>query len=131
MKRSISMRVAVFASLLVLVTPVIPEGSCSAEVFLPGMQPKESGIEFVKVQQCLMCHSRTRNGQADPFLSWQSGMMSQAARDPVFRAALTIANQDIEGVGEFCLRCHAPRAWLEDRSEPVDGSALNPEDLHG
>ncbi|UCC97331.1 MAG: hypothetical protein JSW66_15975 [Phycisphaerales bacterium] len=125
------MRVAVLASLSALVACVIPEESCGAEVFLPGMQPKESGIEFVKVQQCMMCHSRTRNGQADPFLSWQSGMMSQAARDPVFRAALTIANQDIEGVGEFCLRCHAPRAWLEDRSKPVDGSALNREDLHG
>ena len=102
-----------------------------AEVFLPGMQPEEAGIEFVKVQQCKMCHSGTKNGPADPFLSWQSGMMSQAARDPVFRASLTIANQDIEGVGEFCLRCHAPRGWLEDRSTPADGSALNQEDMHG
>jgi hypothetical protein len=102
-----------------------------AEVFLPGMQPEEAGIEFVKVQQCKMCHSGTSNGSADPFLSWQSGMMSQAARDPVFRASLTIANQDIEGVGEFCWRCHAPRGWLEDRSTPADGSALNQEDMYG
>ncbi len=33
-----------------------------AEVFLPGMQPGEGGIEFAKVQQCRMCHSRTKNG---------------------------------------------------------------------
>jgi hypothetical protein len=102
-----------------------------AEVFLPGMQPEEAGIEFVKVQQCKMCHSGTENGSADPFFSWQGGMMSQAARDPVFRAALAIANQDINGVGEFCLRCHAPRGWLENRSKPEDGSALNREDMHG
>jgi hypothetical protein len=103
----------------------------SAEVFLPGMQPKEAGIEFAKVQQCRMCHSNTNNGPADPYLSWQGGMMAQAMRDPVFLASLTIANQDIEGVGEFCLRCHAPRGWLEDRSTPADGSALNMEDKYG
>jgi hypothetical protein len=101
------------------------------EVFLPGMQPEEAGIEFAKVQQCKMCHSGTKNGDADPFFSWQGGMMAQAARDPVFRAALAIANQDIEGVGEFCLRCHTPRGWLENRSTPADGAALNREDMHG
>lgn len=102
-----------------------------AEVFLPGMQPQEAGIEFAKVEQCRMCHAGTKNGQADPFLSWQSGLMSISARDPLFRAALTIANQDIEGIGEFCLRCHAPRAWLEGRSTPPDASALNAEDMYG
>ncbi|MBC8469084.1 MAG: hypothetical protein H8D56_06395 [Planctomycetes bacterium] len=102
-----------------------------AEVFLPGMQPKEAGIEFAKVQQCRMCHAGTKNGSADPFLSWQSGLMSISAIDPVFRAALAIANQDITGIGEFCLRCHAPRAWLEGRSTPTDGSALNKEDMYG
>jgi hypothetical protein len=49
----------------------------------------------------------------------------QSARDPLFRAALAIANQDIEGIGEFCLRCHAPRGWLEGRSRPADGAVLN------
>ena len=101
------------------------------EVVLPGTQPEEGGVEFAKVQQCLMCHSNTKNGSADPYFSWQGGMMAQAARDPVFRAALAIANQDVEGVGEFCLRCHAPRGWLEGRSTPADGSALNREDMYG
>lgn len=119
MKRSISMKIACIGIFLMFIS------QAGAEVFLPGMQPKEAGIEFVKVQQCKMCHSGTSNGTADPFLSWQSGMMAQAARDPVFRASLTIANQDIESVGEFCLRCHTPRGWLEDRSKPADGSALN------
>ncbi|MHC4121445.1 MAG: hypothetical protein ACYSWO_28565 [Planctomycetota bacterium] len=103
----------------------------NAEVFLPGMQPNEAGIEFVKVQQCRMCHGGTENGDADPFLSWQTGLMSISAKNPLFRAALAIANQDVEGIGEFCLRCHAPRAWLEGRSTPTDGSSLNREDLYG
>jgi len=102
-----------------------------AEIYLPGMQPTEAQIEFAKVQQCRMCHAGTPNGAADPFLSWQSGMMSQAMRDPVFRASLAISNQDIPGSGEFCLRCHAPRGWLEGRSTPSDATALNIEDLHG
>ena len=102
-----------------------------SEVILPGTQPEEGGIEFAKVQQCVMCHAKTPNGVADPVFSWQGGMMAQAGRDPVFRAALAVANQDIEGVGEYCLRCHAPRGWLEGRSTPTDGSALNREDLQG
>ncbi|MHC4887888.1 MAG: hypothetical protein ACYTEO_00315 [Planctomycetota bacterium] len=125
MNLSVSTKVAGICIALMLI------GHTSAELFLPGMQPEESGIEFAKVQQCRMCHSETENGTADPFFSWQSSMMSQAARDPVFRASLAIANQDIEGVGEFCWRCHAPRGWLEDRSEPADGTALNREDMHG
>ncbi len=125
MNQKVIMRVAGVCVLLMVVS------QAGAEVFMPGMQPEEAGIEFVKVQQCKMCHSGTENGTADPFFSWQSSMMSQAARDPVYRAALTIANQDIEGVGEFCWRCHSARGWLEDRSTPADGSALNREDMHG
>ena len=106
-------------------------GVLHAEVFLPGMQPNEKGIEFAKVQQCRMCHAGTNDAESDPFLTWQGGMMAQAARDPVFRAALAVANQDVNGVGEFCLRCHTPRGWLENRSKPADGSALNEEDMQG
>jgi hypothetical protein len=119
------------AALTILLASLALPIAATAEVFLPGMQPLEAGIEFAKVAQCNMCHAKTNNGDADPYLSWQSGMMAQAARDPVFRATMSIANQDIPGVGEFCLRCHAPRGWLEDRSKPADGSALNTEDMHG
>jgi len=98
-------KVIMFGGILTLIGSI-----AVAEVFLPGMQPKEAGIEFAKVQQCRMCHARTNNKNADPFVSWQSGIMSISAKDPIFRAALAIANQYIEGIGEFCLRCHAPRA---------------------
>ena len=116
---------------IVLINYLICVAVSVAEVFLPGMQPKEAGIEFAKVQQCKMCHGGTKNGDADPFFSWQGGMMAQAAKDPVFRATLAIAEQDVPGVGEFCFRCHTPRGWLEGRSTPSDGSALNREDMYG
>jgi hypothetical protein len=122
-------RTHLLAGLLLL--PLLVAAGEKSSVFQPGTQPEEHGIEFAKVQQCLMCHAKTPNGDADPYFSWSSGMMSQAARDPVFRAALAIANQDIPEVGEFCLRCHAPRGWLEGRSTPTDGSALNQEDMYG
>ena len=64
---------------LIVSAVLLLPGLASAEIFLPGMQPEEAGIEFAKVQQCKMCHSRTKNGDADPFLSWQSGMMANAA----------------------------------------------------
>ena len=124
--KSASSKVIMVGGILALISSI-----AVAEIFLPGMQPKEAGIEFAKVQQCRMCHSGTKNNDADPFVSWQSGIMSLSAKDPIFRAALAIANQDIKGIGEFCLRCHAPRAWLEGRSTPADGSALNTEDLYG
>jgi hypothetical protein len=107
------------------------QSTLHGEVVLPGTQPKENGIEVAKVAQCQMCHGGTSNGDADPFYSWSGGMMAQAARDPVFRASLAIANQDVAGVGEYCLRCHTTRGWLEGRSTPADGVALNREDMHG
>ena len=88
---------------VLLIFCILQPPTAQADVFLPGMQPKEAGIEFAKVQQCKMCHSKTKNGNADPFFSWQGGMMAQSTRDPLYRAALTIANQDIEGVGEFSI----------------------------
>ncbi|RMF85713.1 MAG: hypothetical protein D6744_00960 [Planctomycetota bacterium] len=106
-------------------------GDVHAQFELPGTQPKENRIQLGAVRQCVLCHSESAMGANDPTFSWSGGMMAQAARDPVFRAALAISNQDIAGSGEFCLRCHAPSAWLEGRSTPADGSALSEEDLNG
>jgi hypothetical protein len=119
------------ASLACLALLLGTTGPLHAELILPGTQPNENGIEFGRVAQCVLCHSGTTNGLADPYFSWSGGIMAQAARDPVFRAALAIANQDIKGVGEYCIRCHSPRGWLAGRSSAADASALNREDLHG
>lgn len=57
--------------------------------------------------------------------------MSQAACDPLFYACLAIAEQDAPGSSDLCIRCHTPQGWLEGRSVPTDGSALNVSDREG
>ena len=70
-------------------------------------------------------------GIPEPWTGWAGSMMSQAARDPIFFAALDIANVDAAKSGELCLRCHTPRAWFEGRTDPPDGSQLTDEDFEG
>jgi hypothetical protein len=110
---------------------LLSAGVLRAEILLPGTQPLEHDFKFRDVADCYKCHSRTTNGVADPYFSWQGGMMAQAARDPVFRAALAVANQDIPEVGEFCIRCHSPRGWLEGASKATNGGSLTNDYLHG
>jgi hypothetical protein len=109
---------AQYAQSLVVVAVLLisPADGRAGETVLPGTQPQEGGIEFAKVQQCLMCHSKTPNGQADPYFSWWSGMMAQSARDPVFRAALAIADQDVEGV---CAVMRRADGWKADPHQPT------------
>ena len=57
--------------------------------------------------------------------------MGNAARDPIFQAALTIANQDEPGIGTFCLRCHSPIAFVRGHATPADGSAFDTIDKQG
>jgi hypothetical protein len=51
-------------------------------------------------------------------------MMAHAGRDPLFWATVAVAEQDFDGVGDLCIRCHSPAGWLDDRSTPTDGSGL-------
>ncbi len=102
-----------------------------AQVYLPGTQPNENEIQIGKVKLCKTCHSKTGDEDSEPYKSWQGGMMSQASRDPVYLAALSVANQDLPGVGEYCIRCHSPSGWLEGRSKSPDGSDLTEHDRHG
>lgn len=78
---------------------------------------------------CNGCHGSYADYSADD--TWRGSMMANAARDPLFHAALTIANQDIPGSGEICIRCHSPRAYLFGRADPPDASAFEADDLDG
>src|SRR5690606_8672652 len=68
---------------------------------------------------CSGCHGSwdPSSGAADfiAYNTWSGSMMAHATRDPVFWAALDVANADIPGVGDFCLRCHTPQGWLAGR----------------
>lgn len=90
----------------------------------PGTQPLTLNQVIQSSQNCDICHGNFDVNQ-EPYTRWASSMMAQSTRDPVFRAALAIANQDASESGELCLRCHAPGAWLDGRSVPADGSALD------
>ncbi|HXE75581.1 MAG TPA: fibronectin type III domain-containing protein [Candidatus Xenobia bacterium] len=99
------------------------------DFFLPGSQPGQSG-QLETPDKCDNCHG-DYNTAVEPAFNWRGGMMSQAARDPFFFASLTIANQDAADSGDLCIRCHSPAGWLEGRSFPTDGSALNNNDRQG
>lgn len=75
-------------------------------------------------QDCRGCHGLDYDPDHfyEPADTWAGTMMANSARDPLFWAALDVANHDAPAVGDFCLRCHAPGAWLAGRSEPPGGS---------
>lgn len=90
---------------------------------LPGTQPGTLNAEIPPSLDCDICHS------SPIYDRWRGTMMSQSARDPLTRAALATANADAPSAGDYCLRCHAPKGWLEGRSHPADGSVLNAMDI--
>lgn len=94
---------------------------------LPGTQPFEGGHELASPADCASCHGNY-NPSTEPFANWQGSMMAHAARDPLFLANMTIANQDAPDSGDLCLRCHFPRGWMAGRSVPTDGSRMVAED---
>lgn len=71
---------------------------------------------------CGSCHGDFAATNHEPFPTWAGSMMANSARDPLFWAALDVANNDVPGVGDFCLRCHMPTGWLAGRSEPPGGT---------
>jgi uncharacterized repeat protein (TIGR01451 family) len=97
--------------------------STRRDVVLPGTQPGQLSALIPDSVDCDICHS-------EPIYDrWRGAMMSQAGRDPLMWAALAAANHDAPDVGDYCLRCHTPKGWLEGRSHPADGLALQREDI--
>jgi uncharacterized repeat protein (TIGR01451 family) len=104
----------------------VPRAALTTSVedfFLPGTQPGHLEDPIPSTLDCDICHTEPIYDQ------WRGSMMSQSGRDPVMWAALAVANNDSPGAGEYCLRCHTPKGWLEGRSHPADGSALIGDDV--
>ncbi|MGD8853014.1 MAG: Ig-like domain-containing protein [Gammaproteobacteria bacterium] len=87
---------------------------------MPGTQPDELS-KAPDSGRCGNCHGGY-DASAEPYHTWRGSMMSHAGRDPIFWATLAIAEQDFDGSGDICLRCHMPGTWLDGRSVPTDGS---------
>jgi hypothetical protein len=76
-------------------------------------------VSLDSAQTCADCHRSLDPADAGfmPHSTWGGSMMANALRDPLFWAALDVANNDAAsegqpGVGDYCLRCHTPRGWL-------------------
>ncbi len=106
-----------------LIVPRPGQGTTALDFFLPGTQPNQLTATIPDATDCDVCHT------AAIYDKWRGSMMSQAGRDPVFWAALSRANEDMPDSGDYCLRCHTPKGWLEGRSHPADGTALTTSDL--
>lgn len=95
----------------------------------PGSQPFEAGI-LNPPEACAVCHGNY-DPNVEPYNNWRGSMMAQASLDPLFKANMTIANQDAPDSGDLCLRCHLYRGWLRGRSVPTDGAQMLSTDESG
>jgi hypothetical protein len=89
---------------------------------MPGTQPLEAG-KIESVSRCDNCHGDFPSA-GEPWFNWAASMMAHAARDPLFWATVAVAEQDFDGSGDICIRCHTLEGWLDGRSTPTDGSGL-------
>ncbi|MDH5712190.1 MAG: cytochrome c family protein, partial [Gammaproteobacteria bacterium] len=96
------------------------------EVQMPGTQPGEAG-NLESPDKCDNCH-QAASPEVNIAHDWRGSMMSHAGRDPIFWATVAIAEQDFDGAGDLCIRCHTMGGWLAGRSTPTDGSALTAAD---
>ena len=100
------------------------------EIKMPGTQPEEVTIEAPN--RCLNCHEGYEtNPRVEPGFGWLGSAMGNAGRDPIFWATLAIAEQDFDGAGDLCIRCHSSGGWIGGRSTPTDGSGLAASDEDG
>lgn len=88
-----------------------PLPTAKKDFFHPGSQPGSVTEALISPLQCAFCHADYDDNQA-PFNHWAHSLMGQAGRDPIFHAALAIAEQDASFSADFCLRCHVPATWL-------------------
>ncbi len=96
-------------------------------IFLPGTQPGQvSPAE--SFQNCATCH-------ADIVRQWSGSTKAHAPRDPLFNALLSVTQKHTQPLGmdtpEYCLRCHAPTAWLAGRSHELSTQNFTGTDLDG
>jgi MYXO-CTERM domain-containing protein len=100
-------------------------------------EPETLVNPLVDTVACENCHlySNAAVQQDDPPYSplrtWQGSMMANSARDPVFWAGVAVAAADSPDETELCVRCHAPRAFLEGNGGAQSIDDLTPEQLQG
>jgi hypothetical protein len=127
MKRIIVVIIVFFVTLsfsLASAATIVPN-----EIQQPGTQQGEVG-NLETPDKCDNCHGGY-NSAVEPAFNWRGSMMANAGRDPIFWATLAIAEQDFDGSGDLCIRCHSTGGWYAGRSTPTDGSGLMAGDSDG
>lgn len=114
--------------------PLVP--STTNDFIMPGSQPETMIVGIADPASCTNCHANyltppEQKLEERTWHAWQGSMMAQSGRDPLFFAALDVANAGAANVGEYCLRCHMPRGWLEGRSSAPDASEMTAQDQEG
>lgn len=99
--------------------------ACGDDPQPPQPRPTLSREELMDPETCEGCHPAH-------YREWKASMHAYASEDPVFRAMNELGQQETDGgMGEFCVKCHAPMAFRE--GETTDGRNLDevPEHLKG
>jgi hypothetical protein len=133
-ERRSMMKKVLFLSMIVIFTLSVSAGFAAdvvpPEIDMPGTQPEEVSME--SPGRCLNCHKNYEgNPRVEPGFGWMGAAMGNAGRDPIFWATLAIAEQDFDGAGDLCIRCHSVGGWMAGRSTPTDGSGLAASDDNG
>jgi MYXO-CTERM domain-containing protein len=108
--------------------------SASAEPTEPGTLVNPLAV----ANTCDYCHTfgnddaHLEDPPFAPFPGWQGSMMANSARDPVFWAGVAVADADHPEEVVDCIRCHVPRAFLENRADTINSvDDLGPDDREG
>jgi hypothetical protein len=109
--------------------PALAATVVPTDVQQPGTQPGQVR-NLETPDKCDNCHG-DYNRAVEPAFNWRGSMMANAGRDPIFWATLAIAEQDFDGAGDLCIRCHSTAGWQAGRSTPTDGSGLTASDADG
>ncbi len=109
----------------------------TSAAFAAPTEPETLTNALFRPSDCEFCHryNNASDHVSDPPYSpldtWQGSLMANAARDPVFWAALAVADADAPGETELCVRCHAPRAFLAGHGDVTSMDELEPEERDG
>ncbi len=100
-------------------------------------EPNSLANPLVETVACENCHLfvnavvQVADPPYSPFRTAQGTMMANSARDPVFWAGVAVADADAPGQTELCIRCHAPRAFLDGHGDVTSIDELTDEERSG
>lgn len=109
---------------------MLPVPTTFNDFHLAGTQVLDVGTDAIWTSsQCLYCHGPDDPG--DPHSTWAGSKMAHAGRNPLFFAQMTLANQDVENAGYFCMRCHVPMSFVTGAAYDPSGGSIGLTDMDG